>query len=550
MIETLIVRNIGSIRAAHIDFTGNFIVITGESGAGKSSLLRAMEFITGQRAQTGMININENTCEVIMSYQTDNAISIDDTSIDTTENIIVKRQFNKSGKGKATIQSVPVPIHVLNDIVKEEIVIQNQFAQVNLLDPSKQKEILDLSCPDTSLSDKLNLLSQTIKHLIKCEKDILIVKQRQKKYEKKYENINKVLPVVQKMNICPDSEQLYECELNKLDLYASQLEKLQMLRYKINAHRENDLLSTMEDIARDIQTLTIKCDSYKCLVDESEKVLISIQKLSRYLDDIIGTIESPDELNATRELVEQKLGAIRHLRRILKLDTCSQILEYVKEASDDLKWLKGSWNTLKSLEQQSVQMKKQLVQYAREVREKRKELAFSLSIKVNKHLKDMAMSNYIFSINIEELDRITVDGAENVSFMIALKGQTPFPIHKNASGGELSRILLALQLSMNENRLPSTIVFDEIEAGLGGKTAILAGKKLLELSKTCQTILITHEATIATMADQHFVVTKSTKGSTVKEVKDCDREQEIARMLSGDVSSQEAITHAQALLEV
>ena len=179
----------------------------------------------------------------------------------------------------------------------------------------------------------------------------------------------------------------------------------------------------------------------------------------------------------------------------------------------------------------------------------RKESAKELAAKVNGHLNGLGMEYAAFNIEIEPLDRVRSTGAENAIFTLALPDQKPLPVGKNASGGELSRILIALQLSVGDDKLPGTLVFDEVEAGLGGKTALLAGCKLRQLAKRCRTVLITHQATIAAMADQHFVVKREGENTEITEVTGEAREREIARMLSGDESSYEALEHAKALLE-
>ncbi len=183
-----------------------------------------------------------------------------------------------------------------------------------------------------------------------------------------------------------------------------------------------------------------------------------------------------------------------------------------------------------------------------ELRARRKEAAFALASSVNGHLRELGMEYASFGIEIEPLDRVRANGAENVCFTLALPDQNPLPVGKCASGGELSRILIAVQLSAGDNKLPGTLVFDEVEAGLGGKTALLAGCKLRELSRRCRTILITHQATIAAMADQHFVVQRNGDDTEISEVAGEAREREIARMLSGDEDSKEALDHARALL--
>ncbi|MCL2684677.1 MAG: DNA recombination protein RecN, partial [Synergistaceae bacterium] len=152
-----------------------------------------------------------------------------------------------------------------------------------------------------------------------------------------------------------------------------------------------------------------------------------------------------------------------------------------------------------------------------------------------------------FSVVVNKLDKVRASGAESVTFMLSQKSLPPSPVGRVASGGELSRILIAIQASIERERLPGVLVFDEVEAGLGGRTALLAGEKLKELSARCRTILITHEATIASMADQHFHVTRKGNETEVYEITGEDRIREIARMLAGS-ESREAMEHAKALL--
>jgi len=178
----------------------------------------------------------------------------------------------------------------------------------------------------------------------------------------------------------------------------------------------------------------------------------------------------------------------------------------------------------------------------------RKCAAKKLAETVNRNLNDLAMEYAAFEIEIDELDKVRANGAENAVFMLRLPDQEPLPVGKTASGGELSRILIALQMSLGDDKLPGTLIFDEVEAGLGGRTALLAGCKLRELSRRCRTVLITHEATIAAMADKHFLVRREGDETYISQISGEAREREIARMLAGDETSREAIEHARSLL--
>jgi DNA repair protein RecN (Recombination protein N) len=186
---------------------------------------------------------------------------------------------------------------------------------------------------------------------------------------------------------------------------------------------------------------------------------------------------------------------------------------------------------------------------AKDLRLMRTRAAEDFGARVNRHLRDLGMDDAVFSADVNRFDRVRATGAEGVSFMLSQKSGAPSPVGKVASGGELSRILIAIQASMEQSFLPASLVFDEVEAGLGGRTALLAGKKLRELSRGCRTILITHEATIAAMADQHFVVERRSDLTEVRDVEGDERVAEIARMLAGS-ESREAMDHARSLLGI
>ena len=278
-----------------------------------------------------------------------------------------------------------------------------------------------------------------------------------------------------------------------------------------------------------------------------EKMLSGAQEFSSMLAAECRASDGADAEEA-KENLEKKIGALRKIKRALSLPDAAAVMEYAKTAAAELEWLKKSREELEALEKEAAELRRETSRLAMELRARRKEAAASLAASVNGHLRELGMEYAEFGIEIEPLDRVRANGAENVCFTLALPEQKPLPVGKNASGGELSRILIAVQLSAGDDKLPGTLVFDEVEAGLGGKTALLAGYKLRELSKRCRTILITHQATIAAMADQHFVVKRTGDDTEISEVAGEAREREIARMLSGDEESREALEHARALL--
>ena len=172
-----------------------------------------------------------------------------------------------------------------------------------------------------------------------------------------------------------------------------------------------------------------------------------------------------------------------------------------------------------------------------------------LEERVNAVLAELGMEGFKLVVQVNEQDKARSTGAEDVNFLLAVNDEMTGPVSVRL-GGELSRLLLALEIALPDDQLPSVLVFDEVEAGLGGRAALLAGYKLKELSRRCQVILVTHEATIASMADQHIVVQKDRDESVIKEVHGDQRIREVARMLSGDYESEEALAHAEQLLRM
>lgn len=549
MIEELYVRGIGGINEAQLSFNGNFIVITGESGSGKSSLVRALEFITGTRAQVNIIHTLEDSCTVTMtiSIQNDktNSILLDAFQSDD-DLLIIERNYNKLGKGKVTVQGITSPVNVLSSLMENRIVIQSQFSQLDLINPSKQLSIVDsFGCP--SLKKTANELADLFEKTLSVEKEIISVKKKRKEIEDNYQGFEKTLNEIKSLKLQEDSEESWQKELNKLEeLYKQKTNYKEITQKLIGTPSNEGILDELDALSKQIYKLSPNDLSWHKII---EKMLSSIQDFSTKLTENSLSNREYAEMEEKQILLEQKIGTLRKIKRELNILDSKALVNYVKKATLEIEWLKNSNITLESLNHKSFELKREVSTKVLKLRELRKKSAKKLSSIVNKNLSEMAMEHAIFTIEVEGLDRVRSSGADSVSFNLALHNQGFLPVAKNASGGELSRILISLQLALSDSFLPDTLVFDEVEAGLGGKTALLAGYKLRELSKKCRTILVTHEATIAAMADQHFLVKRAGLDTEIIEVSGTKREQEIARMLAGNEKSEEALRHAKALLQ-
>ena len=259
--------------------------------------------------------------------------------------------------------------------------------------------------------------------------------------------------------------------------------------------------------------------------------------------------ESELELNEAFDALESRIGTLRKLMRFAKVDNVEDLMDFADKTKSELEWLRESRTAISILQEKSGTLKRKVSNLALSLREARKSAANNLEEAVNGTLSNLAMENLRFGISILPMEKVRHSGADDISFFLTDGKHLMGPVSKIASGGELSRILLSLQMASSDEMLPDVLVFDEVEAGLGGRAAVLAGYALKELSLRCQVILITHEASIATIADQHFKVEREGDISLVVEVDFQQRIGEIARMLAGDSSDPEAIRLATSLLE-
>jgi len=239
---------------------------------------------------------------------------------------------------------------------------------------------------------------------------------------------------------------------------------------------------------------------------------------------------------------------LKKLMRFAKVETVDDLVEYAERTRAGLEWLKESNQMLTALQEESSSYKKEVSSLALSLREMRRKAALNLEEAVNSTLRNLAMEGLRFGISLNPLEKVRQSGADEVSFFLTDDKHLNGPVAKTASGGELSRILPSLQIASSDEMLPDVLVFDEVEAGLGGKAAVLAGYALKELSKRCQVLLITHEASIAALADQHFKVEREGDISRVMEVDHDSRVLEIARMLAGNPDDPEASRLASSLL--
>ena len=535
MITKLKLFNIGGVHEAEINLAEGLNVITGESGAGKSSVVSALELLSGRRGNAQVIKSGESQGEAEADFVT--SLNFDDELDEDLRPINLKLNLKRvilNSRSYSSLQGVRVPLNIYSIAASRLIHIQSQFAQLELLDSNKQLEMIDARL-DNNI--KLNLINAFDAASAKAQ-ELKDLKKRRAEIESKYANAEQVLNLVKTARPEAGLELKLENNLREIsNKLAARKKLINNLDKLFGGMSEQGLLSELRNIFDSLN---------------NEDVNNALSVLEDAAENLRGSIINEDEYLAEQEETENRLGVLRKLKRLSGSHNESELINYCDNAVINLEWLENSFNELENLSKQALNLKREANALALSLREERKREALNLEQSVNNILKDLAMADSEFKVNFKELNKLKRTGADEIEFILTSSSRTG-RIDKIASGGELSRILLALQLSLPDRFLPDTLVFDEIEAGLGGKAAVLSGLKLKELSKRCQVILVTHEASIAALGDAHINITRDNLDNdavTIKNISGEDRVKELARMLSGSPDLIEAQEHARRLLKV
>lgn len=547
MLEELRVKNIGGIRQADLFFRGPFIAITGESGAGKSSLIRALELASGKRAQASLIRAGTDGGEVHAVLAPDLSKTTLPDGLFVQEGIVVvRRDLSKNGRTRTYIQDRPVSLNMLQDMMNRFMGIQSQFAQLDLLDPQRRMDLLDAR-GGPALADLRSRIRQTVSEAVRKEREYAGLVKRRKEIEERYEDAEETLSMIRSLHLDETCEKRWVESLEEIRARTARAEKLRTILDELTGgYAGQGLKSRLEAAVYELRNLAGQEDR-KDIESAAEGLLGGMKRLEDFCEQHLAK-DDPQKLQESFSSLERRLGLLRKVKRMTRSETARDIMEYEKTAVKDLEWLKAGRKPLLEIQEECSALRKKVTRLALEIREARKQAAGSLEEAVNSVLADVAMETFRMGVEVRPAEKVRHHGADTVEFFLSDGESLRGAVAKVASGGELSRILLALQCASPPELLPSVLIFDEVEAGLGGKAAMLAGYKLRDLSARCQVVLVTHEASIAALADQHFKVERRKDETSVMEVSGEERVIEIARMLAGDHEAPEALVHARSLV--
>jgi DNA repair protein RecN (Recombination protein N) len=549
LISSLTIRNIGVISSAELELSSGLTALTGETGAGKTMVLTALGLLMGDRADATRVRTGEKQLfvegrvqglgpELVGKLEELGAVLEDGE-------LLVNRSVSSDGRSRAAISGASIPISQLSEVFEELITVHGQSEQLRLRAPTAQREALDAFSNQIASAHQAYL--QAYRQYRELEARLQRMRSASQADQYRIDRLREQLVLIEKLNPQPG-------EIESLAQQIERLSNVESLREA--AAKSHDALSSEDQLAAG-ELVGI---SRKALESQSDPVLQDLYKrltevgalvseVAIDLSSFLASLEAdPEKLN---QLLSRRAELISLERAMGK--EIEELLESLPAMQAELLDLDGSDEQIEKLEIQLEATLSQLAAVANALTQSRTKAAAEVSIRVSEELTQLAMGGASFEVKISPLADFELSGIDRVEFLLAAHpGAEPRPLSKGASGGELSRIMLALELVLaSENTLP-TMIFDEVDAGVGGQAALELAKRLKKLSETTQVIVVTHLAQVAALADHQIRVSKDQFGditmTSVAELTDSEREIEIARMLSGNPDSESALTHAKELL--
>lgn len=552
MLTYLDIRNYKIIENLAIDFDSHLTVITGETGAGKSIIIDTLELILGGRADGNVIFKNAQRCEITAAFDITNKPEIaqwlQGKDCLNTQECIVKRIFNADGRSKISINDSPYSLQTVRELGGLLLNIHGQHEQQNLLKPDKQREILDRFADTAEL---LANIKQIYTRWIKTKQALDALHKLNDNGITKIEFLRYQLEELENLA-------LQESELENLHREHSILcnadELIAVFNHVINVAAEDEqsaIIHNLGSILRQLEKIQAKDPKIQVAFDLFRNATIQIEEAVNELRSYANAIE----LNKDRlDFIEKRLNKIYEIARKHKVKP-EELIDLHSDLKLQLQKLETADIEAEKLQGEIVEIEKFYPKVANQLSERRKIAAIKLNKLISKEMQNLGMDDGEFVIELTDNQNQAPNphGKERIDFLVTTnRGQAPGPLNKIVSGGELSRISLAIQVIIAEKNVTPILIFDEVDVGIGGKVAEIVGQMLRKIAHDAQVLCVTHLPQVAAQGHHHFKVEKQTKGdSTIASISKLDKKSritEIARMLGGVKISSQALNHAEEML--
>lgn len=548
MIEAIGIRNLGVIESAQLELKPGFTALTGETGAGKTMILNALNLLLGGRADSSAVRTGQQQLFVEGTWHiTDQELisQVEELGGEIDSNsLIVNRSVSSEGRSRAALGGAQAPAGVLADLAARLVTVHGQSDQLRLKSLAAQRDALD-EFGGLAVAEAKSNYVQNFQQFKDVQSRLQRLQSAASTDQRRIIELKDLLSELEKLN--PG-----EGELQELEERINRLANVESLR--IHAATSHDALSESEPAA--LELLGMAARSLENSTDAQlremgtrlREVTAAASEISAELASFLMDLEADP---AQLEQFQLRKAALVQLERRLGLEL-DVIIESLPKWQAELLDLDSSDEQLERLEAQLEESLAQLALAASKLTASRLEASERLAKLVSTELNQLAMQGTHFSVAVSALAEYESSGLDRVEFLLANAGSEPRPLAKGASGGELSRIMLAIELVLAGDHPMPTMIFDEVDAGVGGAAAVELGKRLRRLSEKTQVIVVTHLPQVAAFAHQQIQVSKEVSGevtkSSVQLLGTENRMQELARMLSGNSESAVALQHAEELL--
>jgi DNA repair protein RecN (Recombination protein N) len=556
MLETLVVSNYALIERLEVRFTPGLNILTGETGAGKSILVGALGLLLGLKADPEAVRAGAEEAGVSgvirLGGNREALAWLESQGIEPEEGaIIVRRSVRRNGKGTLFVQDSPLTLAGLRELTSLLFDMHGQHEHQSLLTPDNHRKLLDRYGDCTSQVEEFGAAHARL--LAAREKQAALL-DGEKERQRRVELLEHAVREITGAKLDPAEEPALEQDSRLLANHEKMLRLLEDLYARIAESRGGGLAQLRQSRALMQELISIDA-SLAPKAKQLEDAFYELEDLAQGLAERKGQMQFDP---ARLERVEERLALIRKLKKKYG-GSVEEVLAHAEESRRELEGIEGSGELARQLEGDIAALEKELKTRAGEISRARRQAAAGLQVRVEEELKQLGMPKVRFQVDLQDRTNeagkllYTATGKDRVEFLISPNLGEPFRrLAQIISGGEMSRVMLALKNVLASSDQIGTLIFDEVDAGIGGAVALAVGERLKSLAAEKQVLCITHLATIAVRADNHIKVEKATAGertvTRVAQVSGTARREEIARMLAGDRTGDTSLKHAEELL--
>lgn len=552
MLRELRLNNLAIIKNLDLEFNEGLISLTGETGAGKSIILDGISLLIGERSNLEMIRTGEESlfAEGVFDLSEVQKEKLNKLGFEIEDDeLIISRYFYRNSKSKITVNGMRMTVSKLKELMRNVLDLVGQHEHQYLLNKNYHLGLLDrfLDKNGQELAKEIRNNVSSLKTINKKIEEIETEKFRimEKKDILEFQS-NEIANLSLKENEDNELEEEYKILFNAGKISEKLENSIQRLK-----EGEYSVINSLGKIKKNLEQLSDISETYSELKEKIENIIYEVDDIGYSLEDMVENVESDD---VRLEKVISRIDEINKLK--LKYgSTIEEILAFREENEKKLSLIKFENNELADLKKEKEEKAKIYFENSRKLREIRKKVAENLEKTINVQLKDLNMANSKFKVAFSEKTVISSKGMDDVEFMMVTNlGENYKPLAKIASGGEISRIMLALKTVFSSVDNISVLIFDEIDTGISGETVRKVAEKLKELSGTVQVICVTHSPQIAGKSNQQFFIKKEIENNVtetkVRELNTDERIREIARIISGDNITETSIEHAKEIMKL